>query len=342
MAGTTTTTNTSTGNTNPTANLPPLLDLTIDNITPNTIRINSQASDARLKYLMARLVTHLHDFARETRLSSDEWMAALQFLISCGKICSDVRNEFILLSDVLGLSLLVDNINHPTLPGGTEGSVLGPFHTHDAPVLPNGSSMTSDPEGEPMLALCTVKDLKGNALPGVTIDIWETDSSGHYDVQHADRDAPSERCIMKSDDEGRFWFKGIKPVSYPIPHDGPVGKLLERLNRHPWRPAHVHFKFEKDGWDPLVTALYLKGDPYESSDAVFGVKKSLVVELGKVDKATAEAYGVKEGSWLLKHDFVLSTQKETEELRDRLAVQELEKLGLNMKLVDHLPVPELD
>lgn len=161
--------------------------------------------------------------------------------------------EFILLSDVLGLSLLVDNINHPTPPGGTEGSVLGPFHTHDAPVLANGSSMTSDPEGEPMLALCTVKDLKGNPLAGVTIDIWETDSSGHYDVQHADRDAPSERCVMKSDEEGRFWFKGIKPVSYPIPHDGPVGRLLERLNRHPWRPAHVHFRFEKDGWDPLVT-----------------------------------------------------------------------------------------
>lgn len=152
--------------------------------------------------------------------------------------------------------------------------MLGPFHTHDAPVLPNGASMTSDPEGEPMLALCTVKDTHGNPVAGVHVDIWETDSSvlppfspscltdagvdrrvnqGHYDVQHADRDAPSERCVMISDEEGRFFFRGIKPVSYPIPHDGPVGKLLQLLNRHCWRPAHVHFMFGKEGWDKLVT-----------------------------------------------------------------------------------------
>ncbi|KXX82617.1 Hydroxyquinol 1,2-dioxygenase [Madurella mycetomatis] len=324
------------------ANAPPLLDLTIDNITPNTIRINSQSSDARLTYLMARLVTHLHDFARETRLSTDEWMAAIEFLIGCGKICSDVRNEFILLSDVLGLSLLVDNINHPKPPGGTEGSVLGPFHTHDAPLLPHGASMTSDPEGEPMLAVCTVKDTAGNPIPGVTIDIWETDSSGHYDVQHADRDAPSERCVMVSDEQGRFWFRGLKPVSYPIPHDGPVGRLLQLLKRHCWRPAHVHFMFGKDGWDRLVTALYLRGDPFETSDAVFGVKKSLVVDLGKVDNEMAKEYGVDEGIWLLKHDFVLTTQEQTEQLRDQLATEALGKLGLKMKLVDHLPVPDLD
>ena len=154
---------------------------------------------------------------------------------------------------MLGLSLLVDNINHPKPPLGTEGSVLGPFHTHDAPTLVNGSSMTSDPEGEPMLAVCTVKDTHGNPVAGVKIDIWETDSSGHYDVQHSDRNEPSERCVMVSDEKGRFWFKGIRPVSYPIPHDGPVGKLLKLLNRHCWRPAHVHFMFEKEGWDKLIT-----------------------------------------------------------------------------------------
>ncbi|KAK4145406.1 Intradiol ring-cleavage dioxygenase [Dichotomopilus funicola] len=321
---------------------PHLLDLTIDNITPNTIRINSQSPNARLTYLMARLVTHLHDFARETRLSTDEWMAAIEFLIGCGQISSDVRNEFILLSDVLGLSLLVDNINHPKPPGGTEGSVLGPFHTHDAPTLPHGASMTSDPAGEPMLAICTVRDTHGRPVPGVTVDIWETDSSGHYDVQHADREGPSERCVMVSDDEGRFWFRGLKPVSYPIPHDGPVGGLLQLLKRHCWRPAHVHFMFGKEGWDRLITALYLRGDPYETSDAVFGVKQSLVVDLDKVDKATAEKYGVEEGTWLLKHDFVLTTQAETEKLRDELATEALRKLGLNLKLVDHLPVPDLD
>ncbi|KAI1379059.1 dioxygenase [Hypoxylon crocopeplum] len=324
------------------AKIPALLDLTIDNITPNTNRINSQCQNPRLKYLMSRLVTHLHDFARETRLSTDEWMAALNFLVGCGQISSDVRHEFILLSDILGLSLLVDSINHPKPPSSTEGSVLGPFHTHDAPTLPNGSNMASDPEGEPLLCICTVKDTAGRPVEGVKIDIWETDSSGHYDVQHSDRQEPSERCVMVSDSEGRFWFKGIKPVSYPIPHDGPVGKLLEKLGRHCWRPAHLHFMFEKKGWDHLITALYVRGDPYETSDAVFGVKQSLIIDMDKVDAATAKEYNFQEGGLLLKHDFVLTTQEETEKLRDEYAMKALAELGLRMKLVDHLPVPDLD
>lgn len=163
------------------------------------------------------------------------------------------KQEFILLSDILGLSLLVDSINHPKPPSSTEGSVLGPFHTHDAPTLELGSNMSGDEAGEPLLCVCTVRDTRGNPVAGVKVDIWETDSSGHYDVQHADRGAPSERCVMVSDADGRFWFRGIRPVSYPIPHDGPVGKLLERLGRHCWRPAHLHFMFAKEGWDHLIT-----------------------------------------------------------------------------------------
>lgn len=143
--------------------------------------------------------------------------------------------------------------------------MLGPFHTHDAPTLANGAKMSSDPEGELMLALCTVKDTAGKPIPGVKIDIWETDSSGHYDVQHSDRGEPSERCVMVSDADGRFWFKGIKPVSYPIPHDGPVGKLLQLLGRHCWRPAHVHFMFEKEGWDHLITYVSLHQSTHKSS-----------------------------------------------------------------------------
>ncbi|TQS33601.1 hypothetical protein Golomagni_06048 [Golovinomyces magnicellulatus] len=319
-----------------------MLDLTIDNITPNVNHINSQSGNARLTYLMERLTTHLHDFARETRLSTDEWMAAIQFLVKCGQISSDVRGEFILLSDVFGLSLLVDSINHPKPPSCTEGSVLGPFHTHEAPTIPSGASMTSDPAGEPMLTVCTIKDTNGNPVPDVKIDIWETDSSGHYDVQHADRDGPSERCVMKSDADGTFWFKAIKPVSYPIPDDGPVGALLDMLKRHCWRPAHLHFMFEKPGWDHLITALYFRGDKYESSDAVFGVKKSLIVDVTKADAAMAAKYDVAEGTWLLQHDFVLASDKEAEELRDKNALEALQKLGLHVKLVDHLPVPDLD
>ncbi|KAI2622083.1 dioxygenase [Xylaria nigripes] len=322
--------------------IPTLMDLTIDNITPNAITINSQSGDGRTNYLMDRLITHLHDFARETRISSDEWMAGLNFLVKCGQISDDVRHEFILLSDVLGLSLLVDNINHPKPPQSTEGSVLGPFHTHDAPTLSQGANMSSDPLGEPLLCICTVKDTSGKPLEGVKIDIWETDSTGNYDVQHSDRDEPSERCIMVSDADGSFWFKCILPVSYRIPHDGPVGKLLKRLNRHAWRPAHLHFMFEKPGLDHLVTALYIRGDPYETSDAVFGVKKSLIVEPQKIDKATAQQYGVAEGTWVLKQDFVLTTDKEAENLRDQQALEALKKLGLSMKLVNHLPVPDVD
>ena len=250
--------------------------------------------------------------------------------------------EFILLSDILGLSLLVDAIDHPKPAASTEGSVLGPFHTHEAETIQQGHSMSSDPAGEPCIVLCTVKDVSGNPIPDVKIDIWETDSTGHYDVQYSERDGPDGRCVMKSDKDGVFWFKAIVPVPYPIPHDGPVGQLLKLLNRHPWRPAHMHFMFEKPGWDHLITALYVRGDPYETSDAVFGVKNSLIVEFEPATKEIAKQYGVKEGSKVLKHDFVLVSDKETEKLRDENALAALKKLGRKVKLLNHLPVPDVD
>ncbi|KAF1980311.1 catechol dioxygenase [Bimuria novae-zelandiae CBS 107.79] len=324
-------------------NLPPLKDLTIDNITENVNLVNSTNPSPRFKFLLERLVVHLHDYARETRLSHNEWLQAIQFLTSTGQICSDVRQEFILLSDILGLSLLVDSVDHPKPPGSTEGTVLGPFHTHDAEHLENGCIMSYDHNGEPLLVTCTVKDIRGNPIPDVKIDIWETDSSGMYDVQHAGRDKPDGRCILTSDKEGKFWFKGIVPVPYPIPHDGPVGKLLLKLSRHPMRPSHMHFMFEKEGWDKLVTALYLRGDPYETSDAVFGVKESLIVELGQVDKETAGKYpGTHEGMRLLTYDFVLVTEKETAELRDRNSIEALKKLNMTVRIVDGLPVPDVN
>lgn len=215
--------------------------------------INSQCDDPRMKYLLERLVSHVHDFARETRLSTDEWMAAIQFLTKVGQISSDVRQEFILLSDVIGLSLLVDSIDHPKPASSTEGTVLGPFHTHEAQLEGNGGSISHDPEGEPCLVLCTVKDTAGKPIDNVKIDIWETDSKGFYDVQYAERDGPDGRAVMKSDNDGIFWFKAIVPVPYPIPHDGPVGQLLKKLKRHPYRPSHMHFMFEKSGYDNLIT-----------------------------------------------------------------------------------------
>lgn len=174
------------------------------------------------------------------------------------------------------------------------------------------------------------------------IDIWETDSTGHYDVQHADRSGPDGRCVMLSDSQGEFWFKAIKPVPYPIPHDGPVGKLLKKLHRHPYRPSHMHFMFEKQGYDHLITSLYLRNDPYETSDAVFGVKNTLVVDLGTVDAALAAKYGVAEGTLLMTYDFVLVTDAETKALREHNSQVALDKLGRKVKIVNGLPIPDLD
>lgn len=256
-------------------------DLTIDNITENVHFINGQCSDRRLKFIVERLVSHAHDLVRETRLSTEEWMAAIQFLTEVGQTCTETRQvipptpwqmhsshlhcvttdwhvpneskEFILLSDILGISLLVDAIDHPKPPGASEGTVLGPFHTHEAQNIEHGGGIASDPEGEPLLVLCTVRDSEGKALEDVKIDVWETDSKGFYDVQYANHDGPDGRAILTSDKDGIFWFKAIVPVPYPIPSDGPVGKLLAKLGRHCYRPSHMHFMFSHPIYDPLIT-----------------------------------------------------------------------------------------
>lgn len=165
----------------------------------------------------------------------------------------DFRQEFILLSDVLGLSLLVDAIDHPKPPASTEGTVLGPFHTHDPPTVGNGEVVHHDPDGEPCLVVCTIKDTLGRPVSECEVDMWETDSKGYYDVQYANRKHPDGRAVLYSDHNGDFWFKAIVPVPYPVPYDGPVGILLQILSRHPMRPSHMHFMFEKPGFDHLIT-----------------------------------------------------------------------------------------
>ncbi|PVH72203.1 aromatic compound dioxygenase, partial [Cadophora sp. DSE1049] len=322
-------------------------DLSADNITQNVHTINSLCENPRLKFLMRRLVNHIHDFARETRLTSEEWMASIEFLTETGHTCTDLRQEFILLSDILGLSLVVDSINHPKPPQSTQGTLLGPFHTHDALDLANGEMLSHDPKGEPLLVLCTIKDTDGRPIEGVAVDIWETDSSGHYDThlrtnKYADRQVPDGRGVIKSDKDGVFWFKAINPVPYPIPSDGPVGKLLEKLHRHSYRPSHMHFMFEKTGFDHLITALYLRGDPFEVSDAVFGVKSSLLVDIHKTDEATVKKYGVEPGTKLLKHDFVLVSDEDSKRLREEKNKQALDAAGIKFKLWNGLPVEEVD
>ena len=230
-----------------------LKDLTNDNITANVLAINAQCPDPRLRFIMERLVIHLHEFSRETRLKTAEWEGAIKFLTQVGQTCTDLRQEFILLSDVLGLSLLVDSIDHPKSAGSTQGTVLGPFHTEDAAHSANGTLISQDASGEPLLVVASVSNTQGDRLGGVCVDVWETDSEGFYDVQRSNRDDPDGRAILTTNEEGVFFFQAIVPVSYPIPSDGPVGKLLAKLGRHPYRPSHMHFKFEHPGYDRLVT-----------------------------------------------------------------------------------------
>ncbi|KAI5803532.1 catechol dioxygenase [Peziza echinospora] len=330
---------------NPPTAPPPMIDLTDENITPNAILINTTAPNPRLNYILTSLITHLHAFARETRLTTPEWHQGLAFLTSVGQTSSPTRSEFILLSDILGLSVLVESINHPKPPHATEGTVLGPFHTADAHDIPLGDSISSPGSGEECLVRCTIRDSKtGLPIAGAKADIWETDETGHYDTQHSDRRGPDCRGILTADSQGRVWFKAVKPVPYPIPHDGPVGELLRALNRHPYRPSHVHFMISAPGYDTLVTALYLRGDPYESSDAVFGVKKSLVVDVTRIeDEETIKEFGLgKDGAWGIEYDFVMVGEQEARELRVRKAEEALKRMGTRARIVDGLPVADLD
>lgn len=322
---------------------PNVTNMTDENITENVNIVNSQSNNARLQFIMHRLVTHLHDFARETRLTTDEWMFGIEFLTKVGQKCSDTRQEFILLSDTLGLSVLVDGMSHPKPENATIGTLLGPFHTHDANQVQNGDSIASEGKGQLCVIHGQLKDTEGNPIAGAKLDMWECDETGHYDTQYNDRDGPDMRGIVTTDEDGFYWVKAIKPVPYPIPHDGPVGAMLEKLNRHPWRPAHVHFRINKEGFDELITALYLKGDPYETTDAVFGVKDQLLTDVEPIeDEKLASKFAVKKGDLMIHRDFVLITKAQSAKLFEQKSKEALAKLNVNATLIDGLPVAELD
>ncbi|KAI3403473.1 hypothetical protein KGF56_003757 [Candida oxycetoniae] len=293
---------------------PKITNMTDETITENTILVNSQHKDMRLMFLLQKAVEHLHDFARETRLTTDEWMAAIEFFTAVGKMCSDIRQEFILLSDTMGLSVLVDAISHPKPSHVTVGTLLGPFHTHDAEEKHQGDSICSEGKGEPLLIEGTLTDSTGKPLADASIDLWHCDANGLYDTQYEHREDPDMRGIVKTKEDGSFVIKCTRPVPYAIPHDGPVGKLLQKLNRHPYRPAHIHFIIKKEGYDELITALYHKGDPYETSDAVFGVKTPLLFTLSKVGEEKAKKYNMKPDDWYLKWDFSIVTEEESRNL----------------------------
>jgi hydroxyquinol 1,2-dioxygenase len=267
-------------------------------LTAEVLKRVGKAPDKRTRQVMQSLVKHLHAFAREVRPTQQEWFQGIQFLTKTGHMCDDKRQEFILMSDTLGVSMLVDFINYGKAGKATESTVLGPFFVEGAPELPNGADIAKPgTPGEPCAVSGTIKDLKGKPVVGATIDVWEGGADGLYDVQKPE--GTNLRARFHSDEAGRFHFKCITPVSYPVPHDGPVGQMLVACGRHPMRPGHLHFMIDAPGHEKLVTHLFVKGDKYLDSDAVFGVKESLIVNFRNNKAGVAEC----------KYDFVLKPAK---------------------------------
>jgi hydroxyquinol 1,2-dioxygenase len=242
------------------------------------------APDPRLRQVLGSLVRHLHAFVKEVELTQPEWEVAIDFLTRTGQMCSDLRQEFILLSDVLGVSMLVETINHRTGGVSTESTVLGPFHMVASPPRALGDTISLDGKGTPCLVSGRVTGPEGEALAGATVDVWQANEDGFYDVQQPDVQPPGNlRGLFRADGQGRYWFRSVVPRWYPIPDDGPVGQLLAATGRHPNRPAHLHFIIGAPGHRPVTTHVFVAGSPYLDSDAVFGVKDSLVREVPEVD-----------------------------------------------------------
>lgn len=250
---------------------------------------NAESMDPRLKEVMTSLVKHLHAFTKEVEITQDEWNLAIDFFTRTGHMCDEYRQEFILLSDIVGLSMLVDAINSRRPEGATENTVMGPFHIEGAPEYEMGANITLQGEGATCQFVGRVLDIEGNPIEGAKIDVWSDNEEGYYDVQQPDiQPLHNNRGVFRTGADGAYHFRGQKPVSYPIPDDGPVGQLLGHLGRHPNRPAHMHFIVSADRFDRVVTHTFVDDDPYLTSDAVFGVKESLIAQFEPVENGETE------------------------------------------------------
>ena len=237
----------------------------------------SSIKNDRLKFVMNSIVTHLHEVIKEVEPTDEEWLQAIMFLTNTGQKCDDRRQEFILLSDVLGVSMLVDSINNRKSKNETETTVLGPFHT-PSPKVNMGDNIANNVNGEKCIVSGKVLDTNNNPIVKATIEVWQSGPDGLYDVQKEGHTVDL-RGKMSSLDNGSYFFQTVKPQYYPIPVDGPVGKVLNSLERHPFRPAHIHFMVKAEGYENLVTHVFIEGDKYLESDTVFAVKKSLIRKL---------------------------------------------------------------
>ena len=271
-------------------------NLNQNNITQAVIERFGDTPDPRLKEIITGLVRHLHAFARDVQLTEREWFQGIDFLTRAGHITDDKRQEFILLSDVLGVSMLTVAMNNEKPAGCTESTVFGPFHVDGAPHYDLGADVANGAKGTPCIVRGTVRGLSGEPVPGARLDVWQSDDDGLYDVQHPGLDHAQARGVLNADQEGRFYFRTIVAVPYAIPHDGPVGDMLRATRRHPWRPAHLHFMVEAPGYETLITHVFRSDSDYLDSDAVFGVRESLICDWVRQP----------DGSFLLEFDFVLN------------------------------------
>ncbi|MGP8120998.1 MAG: intradiol ring-cleavage dioxygenase [Xanthobacteraceae bacterium] len=277
-------------------------------LTEAVIRSFDHTPNPRLKILLTELVRTLHDYVERTDLTFDEWNFAIDFLTRTGQKCTPTRQEFILLSDVLGVSMLVDAVNHRERQGATETTVLGPFYVGEHKPLPHGSDISIGVDGEPLFVNARVTDLAGKPVVGARVDVWHADHEGFYDSQKPGYEVhgPSLRARFATDAEGRLSFRTILPCSYPIPLDGPVGELIGASKRHPMRPAHIHFLVESPGLDALITHVFIEGDKYLDSDVVFGVKDELVARIERRTDPTMPDGKPAKGPWhLMTYDFRL-------------------------------------
>jgi len=284
-------------------------DFTVENLTEEVIKAYSaNTASPRMREIFTALITHLHGLVKDVQLTEPEWFAAIEFLTNTGKKCDDKRQEFILLSDTLGVSMLVDAINHPKGGIGTESTVLGPFFVPGAPDLPHGADIRRRhlDEAETCLVTGRVTDQNGQALAGATLEVWQTAANGFYDVQDASAPEWNLRGRFTTNADGEYALVTEKPVSYPVPTDGPVGRMLDAAGRHAFRPAHLHFMVKADGCEPLITHVFVNGDPYLDSDAVFATKESLVGDFTRSsDAAEAARFGIKAPYSRLAFDFGL-------------------------------------
>ena len=280
--------------------------VTEDNITELAVERWATAGDPRLSELMTSLVRHLHEFAREVRLTEDEWMAAMRWLTRAGQISDDKREEFILASDVLGLSMLVVQMNHRLDPAATPATVLGPFHIEGSPELGYGEDMSEGVPGTPLYVHGTVRDLDGNPVAGGVLDVWQADTEGAYESQLPDVDEARLRAKYTTRQDGSYCVRTIAPKGYTIPMDGPVGEIIAQTGISHFRPAHIHFLINVPGHEPLITHLFQEGAEYLDSDVVFGTKPQLVVPFEPRDPGVTPDGGTSAVPWVeARYDFVL-------------------------------------